>query len=80
MCTRVSARVCACAHVCMNNEIAPFSGLSLSHYKEIPNIHEHSYDFSSCRTIFMFLCAQVTWRRVEHPIVRFNRDRQSSLK
>ena len=34
--------------------------------------------FSSCRTIFMFLCAQVTWRRVEHPIARLNRYRHLS--
>ena len=28
----------------------------------------------------MFLCAQVTWQRVERLIVRLNRDRRSSLK
>ena len=82
MCTY--ARVCECvyAHVRarMNNEIAPFSGFSLSHYEDIPYIHAHSSNFSSCGTIFMFLCAHVMWRRVERLIVQFNHDCQSSLK
>ena len=64
----------------MNNEIAPILGFLLSHYEDIPYICEHSYDFSSCGSIFMFLCAQVTWLRVKRPVERFNCDRRSSLK
>ena len=53
----VSARVWArvCAHVCMNNEIAPFLGFSLSHYVHIPYILAHSLSFLSCGTMFLFL-------------------------
>ena len=36
VCACVSERVCVCAHMCagmcMNNEIAPFSGFLLSHH------------------------------------------------
>ena len=32
ICAHVWARVCTCVHVCMNNEITPFSRFSLSHY------------------------------------------------
>ena len=78
MCTCVSALGCAC--VCMNNEIAPFSGFLLSFYKDIFYIRAHSSDFSSCGTIFMFLCAQVAWCRLERPIAQFNHDRRLSLK
>ena len=28
----------------------------------------------------MFLCAQVTWHHMKHPIARLNWDRRSSLK
>ena len=51
-CARVCACVCTC--VCMNNEIASSLGFFLSHYEHIPYIRTHSYDFSSCGTIFMF--------------------------
>ena len=57
-----------CERVCINNEIVPFSGFLRSHYKHTSYILAHSLDFSPCGTIFLFLCAQVTWRCVEHPI------------
>ena len=51
----VSACVCVWACVCMNNEIAPFSRILLSHYVHIPYICVDSSDFLSCGTIFLFL-------------------------
>ena len=72
----VSVLLCVCAQVCargcMNNEIAAFSGFSLSHYVHMTYILAHSLSFSSCGTIFLFLYAHLTWRRVECLIARFN--------
>ena len=65
---------CVCACVSMNNEISPFSTFLLSHYEDIPYIGTHSFNFSSCGTVFMFLFVQLAWRRVEHPIAQFYRD------
>ena len=45
---------CVCAHVCVNNEISPFSGFLLSHYVDKTYIHVDSFDFSSCETMFLF--------------------------
>ena len=64
MCACVS--VCACG--CMNNEITHFLGFLLSHYVHMPDIHAHSLSFLSCVTMFLFLCVQVMWHCVEHPI------------
>ena len=77
-CARVCALACAC--VCKHIEITPFLGFSLSHYVHIAYICPHSSNFSSCETIFLFLCAQMMWQRVEHPIAAFNHDRRLSFK
>ena len=55
VCECVCARVCAC--VCINNEITPFSGFLLSHYKHTTYILVHLPNFLSCETIFFFICA-----------------------
>ena len=39
----------------------------------------YSPAFLSCVTIFMVLCAQVMWHRVEHQIRELKEDHQSSL-
>ena len=64
MCLRVCVCACLCVHtfvlvcvrtcVCMNNEIAPFLGVFLSHYECISYMHGHFYDFSSYGTILLF--------------------------
>ena len=64
--------------VCINNEMAHFSRFLQSHYVHIPYIHACFSNFSSCGTIFLFLCAQVTRRHVECSIARFNIDHHLS--
>ena len=56
----------------MINEIAPFSGFSLSHYELTTYILVHLPNFLSYETIFLFSYAQVTWRHVERPIHALN--------
>ena len=61
----MSEHVCECAHVCVqvciNNKIAPFLEFLLSHYIHMTYIRARLSDFLPCGTIFLFLCAQVTW-------------------
>ena len=78
VCECVSVHVCA--RVCMNNEIAPFRGFSLSRYEYTTYILTHSPDFLSCETIFLFSYAQVTWCRMESLIHALNENCQFSLK
>ena len=75
-CHVMSMRVCMCVrmctHVCMINEITPFSGFSLSHYERTTYILMHLPNFLSYGTIFLFSYAQVMWRHVESPIRALN--------
>ena len=76
MCVRVRM----CVRACVNKEKTVCLGFLLTPYLLITYIVAHSPGLSPCGTIFLFLCVQVTWQRVERAIARLNRDRRSSLK
>ena len=72
----VYGHVCVnvCARACVNKD---FRYLLICVLLIHARIHLH---FLSCGTIFMFLCAQVTWHSVEHLIAQLKHNRRSLLK
>ena len=60
------------ALICINNYVITCINSMLSYMRAY-------FQFFSCGTIYMFLCASVMWQHVEHLIALLNHDRRSSL-
>ena len=77
--TSVHVRESECAYVYVINEKEPFQDF---HYliNRVLLIYQSNFNNLCHVRLFAYVFMQVTWRRVESPITRFNQEHRSSLQ